>query len=277
MQPATREWFTGAFAAPTPVQLGAWDSISKGDDTLVIAPTGSGKTLAAFLWAIDSLTQASGSPRPGVSVLYISPLKALGVDVERNLAAPLTGIAHTAARMGVEPPHVTVGVRSGDTPTADRRALQRTPPDILITTPESLYLMLTSSARETLTSVQTVIIDEVHAVASTKRGTHLALSLERLDDLLSSRAQRIGLSATVRPEERVAEFLSGSAPCTIVKPPAAKTFELRVEVPVDDMTNIPAPPSAGDLDGLDDAFSPTAGSLWPFIEESIVDEIERIA
>ncbi len=275
MQPATREWFTGAFAAPTPVQLGAWDSISKGDDTLVIAPTGSGKTLAAFLWAIDSLTQNSGSPRSGVSVLYISPLKALGVDVERNLAAPLTGIAHTAARMGVEPPHVTVGVRSGDTSTADRRALQRTPPDILITTPESLYLMLTSSARETLTSVQTVIIDEVHAVASTKRGTHLALSLERLDDLLSSRAQRIGLSATVRPEERVAEFLSGSAPCTIVKPPAAKTFDLRVEVPVDDMANIPAPPSAGDLDGLDDAFSPTAGSLWPFIEESFVDEIER--
>ncbi|GEE02008.1 DEAD/DEAH box helicase [Gordonia spumicola] len=272
MQPATREWFTGAFAAPTPVQLGAWDSISKGDDTLVVAPTGSGKTLAAFLWAIDTLTQHTGT-RTGVSVLYISPLKALGVDVERNLAAPLTGIAHTAARMGLEPPRVTVGVRSGDTSAADRRALAKTPPDILITTPESLYLMLTSSARETLTSVHTVIVDEVHAVASTKRGTHLALSLERLDDLLDERAQRIGLSATVRPEERVAEFLSGSASCTVVKPRAAKTFDLRVDVPVDDMTNIPAPPSA-DLDGLDDAFSPTAGSLWPFIEESIVDEIE---
>ncbi|WOC11199.1 DNA glycosylase AlkZ-like family protein [Gordonia sp. MP11Mi] len=274
MQPATRRWFTGAFARPTPVQSGAWDAIANGDDTLVVAPTGSGKTLAAFLWAIDTLTRDPEAERSGVSVLYISPLKALGVDVERNLAAPLTGIAHTAAELGAPPPSVTVGVRSGDTPAADRRALQRTPPDILITTPESLYLMLTSSARETLTSVHTVIVDEVHAVAATKRGTHLALSLERLDDLLPDRAQRIGLSATVRPEERVADFLSGSTPCTVVKPRAAKTFDLRVEVPVDDMANLPVPAPAAEAD-LDDAFSPTAGSLWPFIEESIVDEIEQ--
>ncbi|WP_443669349.1 ATP-dependent helicase [Gordonia liuliyuniae] len=274
MQPATRRWFTGAFARPTPVQSGAWDAIANGDDTLVVAPTGSGKTLAAFLWAIDTLTRDPDTERSGVSVLYISPLKALGVDVERNLAAPLTGIAHAAAELGAPPPSVTVGVRSGDTPAADRRALQRTPPDILITTPESLYLMLTSSARETLTSVHTVIVDEVHAVAATKRGTHLALSLERLNDLLPRRAQRIGLSATVRPEERIAGFLSGATPCTIVKPRAAKTFDLRVEVPVDDMANLPAPvPTAGA--DLDDAFSPTAGSLWPFIEESIVDEIGR--
>lgn len=272
MQPATRRWFTGAFARPTPVQSGAWDSIAQGDDTLVIAPTGSGKTLAAFLWAIDTLTRDSESERSGVSVLYISPLKALGVDVERNLAAPLTGIAHAAAELDAPPPSVTVGVRSGDTPAADRRALQRKPPDILITTPESLYLMLTSSARSTLTSMHTVIVDEVHAVASTKRGTHLALSLERLDELLPHRAQRIGLSATVRPEERVARFLSGSQPCTVVKPRAAKTFDLRVEVPVDDMANLPSPPVGAEE--LDDAFSPTAGSLWPFIEESIVDEIE---
>ncbi|GAA4673952.1 ATP-dependent helicase [Gordonia humi] len=275
MQPATRRWFTGAFARPTPVQSGAWDSIANGDDTLVIAPTGSGKTLAAFLWAIDTLAHDRRPDRAGVSVLYISPLKALGVDVERNLAAPLTGIAHAAAELGDPPPRVSVGVRSGDTPAADRRALQRNPPDILITTPESLYLMLTSSAREGLTGVHTVIVDEVHAVAATKRGTHLALSLERLDELLERRAQRIGLSATVRPEERVARFLSGSAPCTVVKPRAAKTFDLRVDVPVDDMANIPAPPSPAGADDLDDAFSPTAGSLWPFIEESIVDEIEQ--
>ncbi len=280
MQPATRRWFSGAFERPTPAQVRAWESIADGDDTLVIAPTGSGKTLAAFLWAIDSLTRspADGSAaehRTGVKVLYISPLKALGVDVERNLSAPLTGIAHAAAELGVAPPSVTVGVRSGDTPAADRRALQRSPPDILITTPESLYLMLTSAVRETLTSVHTVIVDEVHAVAPTKRGTHLALSLERLDDLLDVRAQRIGLSATVRPAERVAEFLSGTSSCTIVNPPAAKTFDLRVEVPVADMANIPPPPTTADKADLDDAFSPTAGSLWPFIEESIVDEIEQ--
>ena len=213
--PATREWFTGAFPEPTPAQLGAWDAISSGSHALVVAPTGSGKTLASFLWSIDRLiaeprVAAAGSAAltdkeaalQRTRVLYISPLKALGVDVERNLRAPLVGVTQTAKRLGLPAPGITVGVRSGDTSTQDRRLLARTPPDILITTPESLYLMLTSAARETLLGVETVIIDEVHAVAATKRGAHLALSLERLDALLPKPAQRIGLSATVRPRGR---------------------------------------------------------------------------
>ncbi|MCK0440039.1 ATP-dependent helicase [Gordonia alkaliphila] len=272
--PATRQWFTGAFGAPTAAQADAWESIAQVDDTLVIAPTGSGKTLAAFLWAIDRLAAEppDDDRTEGVRVLYISPLKALAVDVERNLSAPLVGIGHAAASLGLPIPAVSVGVRSGDTPAAARRTLAAHPPDILITTPESLYLMLTSRARETLRSVTTVIVDEIHALAATKRGSHLALSLERLDELTSTRAQRIGLSATVRPPETVAGFLSGEAACTIVSPPASKTFDLRVEVPVEDMTNLPVPP--GDSE-LDDAFSPTAGSLWPFVEAAIVDEISQ--
>ncbi len=172
--PATREWFGGAFAAPTPAQLAAWNAIQSGNDALVIAPTGSGKTLAAFLWSIDRLAASAvpDDPMHRTRVLYISPLKALGVDVERNLRSPLIGITQTALRLGGAAPAITVGVRSGDTPSADRRALQKSPPDILITTPESLYLMLTASARETLDGVTTVIIDEVHAVAGTKRGAH---------------------------------------------------------------------------------------------------------
>ncbi|MFC0315726.1 ATP-dependent helicase [Gordonia phosphorivorans] len=272
--PATRRWFTGAFGAPTAAQSGAWRSIAKGQDTLVIAPTGSGKTLAAFLWAIDRLAAQPPTDQraAGVRVLYISPLKALAVDVERNLSAPLVGIGHAAASLDLPVPAVTVGVRSGDTPAAARRTLAAHPPDILITTPESLYLMLTSRARESLRTVTTVIVDEIHALAGTKRGSHLALSLERLDALTGDRAQRIGLSATVRPPAVVAGFLSGAASCTVVAPPAAKTFDLRVDVPVEDMTNLPVPPGDGDLD---DAFSPTAGSLWPFVEAAIVDEIER--
>lgn len=183
--PATREWFDGAFSAPTPAQLGAWESIASGAHTLVVAPTGSGKTLSAFLWALDQLASRDEGHRT-TKVLYISPLKALGVDVERNLRAPLVGITQTAKRLGLTPPEITVGVRSGDTSPADRRSLIKRPPDILITTPESLFLMLTSAARETLAGVDTVIVDEVHAVAGTKRGSHLALSLERLDALLES-------------------------------------------------------------------------------------------
>ncbi|MGN7190619.1 ATP-dependent helicase [Curtobacterium sp. MCBA15_004] len=270
--PATAEWFRGAFAAPTAAQAGAWDAVSTGQHALVVAPTGSGKTLASFLWSIDRLISATDRPpaKQRTRVLYVSPLKALGVDVERNLRSPLVGITQTARRLGTEPPEVTVGVRSGDTPSSDRQRLLRQPPDILITTPESLYLMLTSAARETLVNVDTVIVDEVHAVASSKRGAHLAVSLERLDDLLDKPVQRIGLSATVRPAEEVARFLGGRAPVTIIAPPAQKTFDLRVVVPVDDMTELGAPPV-----GADATESPTNGSIWPHVEERVVDLVEE--
>jgi len=251
--PATRTWFTGTFDAPTPAQSQAWSAIADGEHTLVIAPTGSGKTLAAFLWAID---QARKAPTPGTRVFYISPLKALAIDVERNLRTPLAGISRIAERDGANTPTITVGVRSGDTTPTQRRELIRTPPHILITTPESLFLMLTSAARDTLTDVQTVIIDEVHAVAGTKRGAHLALSMERLDALLTQPAQRIGLSATVRPPEEVARFLTGGRPAVIVAPPAAKTFELAVQVPVPDMANL------------------ENNTIWPDVETRIVDLIE---
>jgi len=269
--PATREWFGGAFSEPTAAQLGAWEAVSSGSHALVVAPTGSGKTLAAFLWAIDRLASA---PPPEnalhrTRVLYISPLKALGVDVERNLRAPLVGVTQTAKRLGLPAPAVTVGVRSGDTTPGDRRVLARTPPDILITTPESLYLMLTSAAKETLAGIETVIVDEVHAVASTKRGAHLALSLERLDSLLAKPAQRIGLSATVRPREEVARFLAGSAPVTIVAPVSNKKFDLTVVVPVEDMTELGAAPA---LEGSAAGSTPQ-GSIWPHVEEKIVDLI----
>lgn len=262
----TREWFTESFPAPTQAQSGAWQSIADGNNTLVVAPTGSGKTLAAFLWAIDSLVGAEPA-RKGTQVLYVSPLKALAVDVERNLRAPLAGIARTAARMGRPEPSITIGVRSGDTPAQRRRTLITSPPDILITTPESLFLMLTSAARETLDTVQTVIVDEVHAVAGTKRGAHLALSLERLDERLARPAQRIGLSATVKPAAEVARFLSGRAPATVVAPSSPKTFDLSVVVPVSDMS---AP------DTYPDAESSNAGTntIWPHVEQRIVDLIE---
>lgn len=268
--PATRAWFTESFREPTAVQDAAWRAISRGDHALVVAPTGSGKTLAAFLSAIDRLHHAlppvvdaatgevaDGAPR-ATRVVYLSPLKALGVDVERNLRAPLVGIARTAAALGVEVPDVTVGVRSGDTSPTDRRLLVKRPPDILITTPESLFLMLTSQARETLARVETVIVDEIHALAGTKRGAHLALSLERLDELTAAPVQRIGLSATVRPHEEVARFLSGTRPVSIVAPPSGKKFDLRVTVPVDDLA---------DLSGE------AGGSVWPHVEEAILDEV----
>jgi ATP-dependent Lhr-like helicase len=260
---ATRAWFAGAFAEPTAAQAGAWSAIAAGRHALVVAPTGSGKTLAAFLWSLDRL---AAEPRPAepqrrCRVLYVSPLKALAVDVERNLRAPLTGIRHAAARLGTPPPDITVGMRTGDTPADERRAFARTPPDILITTPESLFLLLTSGARESLRGVETVIVDEVHAVCATKRGAHLALSLERLDALLPRPAQRIGLSATVRPIDETARFLGGSRPVEIVQPPTAKTIEVSVQVPVEDMTQ------------LDEVGEPEEGSrrasIWPAVEERV--------
>ena len=209
------------------------------------------------------------APKRKTRVLYISPLKALGVDVERNLRSPLIGITQTAKRLGLPAPLITVGVRSGDTTTADRRALLSNPPDILITTPESLFLMLTSRARETLTEVDTIIVDEVHAVAGTKRGAHLAVSLERLDALLPKPAQRIGLSATVEPRELVAQFLAGSAPVEIVAPPSRKNWDLTVSVPVEDMSDLQGAAGAFDS-GPASGLQPQA-SIWPHVEEKIVD------
>lgn len=259
---ATRTWFTNSFAAPTPAQAEAWQAIRSGDHALVIAPTGSGKTLAAFLSALDRLTDPVhvGS---GCRVLYISPLKALAVDIERNLRAPLRGIGQTAARLGQTIPEVRVGVRSGDTLAHERRRLVGHPPDILITTPESLFLMLTSSARESLREIQTVIIDEIHVLAATKRGAHLALSLERLAALTNAPIQRIGLSATVRPPERVARFLHATEPVRIVAPGAPKTWQLDVVVPVADL----ASPGSESDDG------PGNGSIWPHITDEVLEVV----
>ncbi|MEO5853231.1 MAG: ATP-dependent helicase [Nocardioides sp.] len=267
---ATRTWFGAAFAQPTPAQEGAWEAIGAGRHALVVAPTGSGKTLSAFLWSIDRLlTGAQPEDRQRrCRVLYVSPLKALAVDVERNLRAPLTGIRHTAERLGEQLPEIRVGLRSGDTSAAERRSLSTSPPDVLITTPESLFLMLTSQARESLRGVETVIVDEVHAVAGGKRGAHLAVSLERLDALLERPAQRIGLSATVRPLEEVARFLGGHAPVEIVAPPSEKRWDLKVVVPVEDMTA----PAEYDEDGGDPTRST---SIWPHVEERVVDLVEQ--
>ncbi len=297
---ATRAWFDGAFAVPTQAQAQAWRAIGKGEDTLVIAPTGSGKTLAAFLWAIDRL---SSTPPPAdrkrrTRVLYVSPLKALAVDIERNLRSPLTGIRQAAHRLGLPDPDIQVAVRTGDTATEERRKLATRPPDILITTPESLFLILTSQARETLRGVETVIVDEIHAVAGTKRGAHLALSLERLDALrgasagagAAARAQRVGLSATVRPPSEVATFLGGSRPVTIVQPASSKRIELEVVVPVEDMRDLSdmAPlPGAGAPGGPGGLGGPPGGpggfagddpvprrSIWPHVEERVLDLIQ---
>lgn len=230
-----RDWFRATFSAPTAAQEGAWESIRNGNNTLIIAPTGSGKTLAAFLWALDALhREHEAGTAGGTRILYISPLKALGADVERNLRAPLAGITRLSGNDAGEP-SITVGVRSGDTPARERRQLISNPPDILITTPESLYLMLTSAARNTLAGVTTVIVDEIHNLAATKRGAHLAVSLERLDALLTKPAQRIGLSATVENPEAVARFLGGIQPVTIMSRPVAKEWDLRLSVPVPDM------------------------------------------
>ena len=270
---ATQAWFDASFAAPTAAQQGAWDAVSAGRNALVVAPTGSGKTLAAFLWSIDRLAAEPppAEPQRRCRVLYVSPMKALAVDVERNLRAPLAGIRHAATRLGLPEPDLTVGVRSGDTPADERRRFGRTPPDILITTPESLFLILTSQARESLRGIETVIVDEVHAVAGTKRGAHLALSLERLDHLLDRPAQRIGLSATVRPVEEVARFLGGPHDVEVVQPPSAKTVELEVVVPVEDLGELGQ--TTGEVSGSA-AGEERRTSIWPHVEERIVDLVQ---
>ncbi|MEU4498517.1 ATP-dependent helicase [Streptomyces sp. NPDC023998] len=272
--PATRSWFTGAFSAPTAAQEGAWRAIEEGSDVLVVAPTGSGKTLAAFLAALDQLasTPAPADPKKRCRVLYVSPLKALAVDVERNLRSPLTGIRHESVRLGLPEPEVRVGIRSGDTPAAERRSIATKPPDILITTPESLFLMLTSSARDALTGIETVILDEVHAVAGTKRGAHLAVSLERLDELLPRPARRIGLSATVRPVDEVARYLSPQRKVEIVQPPSGKEFDLSVVVPVEDLGELGGSP-ASDASSSPDG-SAEKPSIWPHVEERIADLVQ---
>ncbi|MBK0868529.1 ATP-dependent helicase [Saccharopolyspora sp. HNM0986] len=271
--PETREWFRGAFHAPTQAQAGAWQAINEGEHALVVAPTGSGKTLAAFLSALDGLAAAGPpqDPKQRCRVLYVSPLKALAVDVERNLRAPLTGIRQATQRRGGAMPEIRVGMRTGDTPADQRRAFARTPPDVLVTTPESLFLLLTSAARDSLRGVETVIVDEVHAVAGTKRGAHLALSLERLDELLATPAQRIGLSATVRPVDEVGTYLTGGRPVRVVQPEHPKQVQVSVEVPVPDMAELGQP--TGEVEG------PAAGaeqhtSIWPSVQQRVLELIE---
>jgi ATP-dependent Lhr-like helicase len=277
----TRSWFTSTFEAPTPAQEQGWDAISRGDHTLILAPTGSGKTLAAFLWALDRLVTAlpPTDEKKRCRVLYISPLKALSYDVERNLRAPLAGMALEAERAGEAPPSIRVATRTGDTPQGERRDIMRHPPDILITTPESLYLMLTSQARDLLASVEYVIVDEIHAVAATKRGAHLALSLERLERLTDTSPQRIGLSATQRPLDELARFLGGvDRKVAVVDAGVRKQLELEVVVPVEDMAELGKPVQR---EGEPVFSGPAAGdpevrtSIWPAIHPLLLDLIAR--
>ncbi len=294
----TRAWFTSTFDAPTSAQVQGWDAISSGSHTLILAPTGSGKTLAAFLWALDRL-HTRPSAQQGVRVLYISPLKALIYDVERNLRSPLLGIAREAVKLGQIMPEVSVGTRTGDTPAQERRALAKHPPEILVTTPESLYLLLTSEARSILTGVEHVVVDEIHAMADTKRGAHLALSLERLSMLCAKSGhadpQRIGLSATQRPLEEVARFLGGREPVNpddpkspyrfrpvrIVDTGVRKQLEIEIIVPVDDMGQLGKPALGEDGEpallgdgGGDGGGDPEArSSIWPAVYPKLLDLI----
>ncbi len=259
--PAVRAWFQRAFERPTPPQELGWPLIASGANTLIQAPTGSGKTLAAFLWALDR-----ARPGEGLQVLYVSPLKALNHDVERNLRGPLAGIGS----------ELRVAVRTGDTPRKERAEIVRRPPEILITTPESLFLMLTSSARGILGAVGTLILDEVHAVAGTKRGAHLALSVERLERLLGGRMQRIGLSATQRPLEEIARFVSGGRPIEIADAGRAKPLDLEVVVPVDDLRELPSTaslstPALADGVELGPGVETSSRSIWPSIYPAILE------
>jgi ATP-dependent Lhr-like helicase len=294
--PCTRQWFLDVFDGPTQVQAAAWPAIMAGESTLMLAPTGSGKTLAAFLAAIDRIMfQQVDHVSDGVRVLYISPLKALGVDVDRNLRVPVAGLHSAADRVGERHLVPRIGIRSGDTPQSERLRINRHPPEILITTPESLYLLLTSQASSILTSVQTVIVDEIHAIAGTKRGTHLFVSLERLERLRRSadpncqRLQRIGLSATQRPLNEIAGLLGGAEasvpgnssdgestitprPVRIIDTSEPKQFELTVEIPVEDMARLAAPIAAP----LESATSrPPIPSIWPAIHPRLLELIRE--
>ncbi|HWO46429.1 MAG TPA: DEAD/DEAH box helicase, partial [Solirubrobacterales bacterium] len=282
-----RRWFEASFEGPTPAQAGGWEAISSGEHTLICAPTGSGKTLASFLWGIDKLARADDLGT-GVKLVYVSPLKALSYDIERNLRAPLRGI-------GAD---ISVGLRTGDTSQKERRAMAKTPPDILITTPESLYLMLSSSVREILTGVEAVIVDEIHAVAQTKRGSHLALTLERLEWLVresggsstdkdlggsvedppDSLVQRIGLSATQRPLERIGQFLVGSKRnCRIVDAGQKKALDLEIVVPVEDMADpgAPAYPSEDGPPPTEVEPSAHVRSIWPAIYPKLLELVQE--
>ncbi|MFN8163286.1 MAG: DEAD/DEAH box helicase [Solirubrobacterales bacterium] len=293
-----RRWFEASFEGPTPAQVGGWEAISGGANALICAPTGSGKTLASFLWGIDKLARAP-ELGTGVRLVYVSPLKALSYDIERNLRAPLRGI-------GAD---ISVGLRTGDTSQAERRAMRKTPPDILITTPESLYLMLSSGVREILAKTEAVIVDEIHAVAQSKRGSHLALTLERLEhlartsDAVAGRAlqggqgdgasaggsgreaeqppvgiQRIGLSATQRPLERIAQFLVGSQrECKIVDAGRTKELDLEIVVPVEDMSD-PGAPAYPSEDGVPPSeIEPSAHvrSIWPAIYPKLLELVQE--
>ena len=262
--PRTREWFAGAFTAPTPAQAQAWPAIASGEHVLISAPTGSGKTLAAFLWAIDRL--AARDPEDGpraIGLVYVSPLKALSYDIDRNLRVPLRGIGA----------HLRVAVRTGDTPQRERQAMLREPPDILITTPESLYLMLTGRAQALFAGAESCIVDEIHAVASTKRGAHLALTLERLSWSAEREVQRIGLSATQKPLEEIGRFLVGPRRnCRIVDTGVRKELDLEIRVPVDSMVE-PEQTPAPELDPLVGGTEATRRSIWPAIYPELLELI----
>ena len=264
--PRTQEWFTGAFAAPTAAQVQAWPAIASGEHVLISAPTGSGKTLAAFLWAIDRLAAEPPVADPKLrrtSLVYVSPLKALSYDVDRNLRTPLRGI-------GAD---LKVAVRTGDTPQRERQQMLREAPDILITTPESLYLMLTGQAQKLFEGTRWVIVDEIHAVASTKRGAHLALTLERLSAAAGHDVQRIGLSATQNPLEEVGRFMVGPRrTCRIVDTGVRKELDLQIHVPVESMVE-PEATAAPELDPLAGGSEATRRSIWPAIYPELLELI----